>query len=731
MPVVPRFDSQVSPGGAVQSRVDAPAFADVAGRQAQEVGQSLQQASAVAGGFALDIAQQANQVRVDDALNRAKEASLQLTFDKERGFTNLKGIAALERPGGKPLADEVGGTFKQQLDEIAKGLGNEAQRQLFSRHAGGMLASLRGNVTQHEASEFKNYSLSVAEGVQATAINDISMNWRNPDAVNAAVQRIEAETYRQANLLGKSAEWQIAHARKMTSNAHKTALAAALEANDPAYADAYLAKNADKMEASDILQVRGHITREMDARIGVTAAKDAFISVQPRMQNTDYDRAWRILIGTESNGKQFGKDGKPLESTIVRNGVRVPGAIGIAQVMEGTGPEAAKLAGLPWDRNKWLNDPAYNEAIGRAYFEKQLQTTGGDLAQAYAAYNAGPGALRNALSVAQRAAKGGDGSPEWLKNLPTETQNYVAKNMREFNEGGGRSAQPTQQDLEDRLASDPRVANNPGRMKVAREEARRMFEGQIKAEKQKEEEATADAMRGMLNNGGRWSDLPASVRNRVPPAQVDNMMQYGKRIATGENTTSLLLYSQLAANPTALAKMSEAQFFALRRELSEEDHKHFANVRAKLLNPQAVTGAGDLNSQAIKSALDLRLRALEIDPTPKEKQKAEAMRVGAVRQFVDRYFATAQREAGKKFTDAEVMAHVDGLFAKNVEFRNTFMGFDTGSSSKALLSMKASDIDSASLTAIKAAWKKRGVSDPTDGQVLDLYLTAKATTGTK
>ncbi len=115
------------------------------------------------------------------------------------------------------------------------------------------------------------------------------------------------------------------------------------------------------------------------------------------------------MIQAESRGKQFDRNGRPLTSSA--------GAIGIAQVMPGTAPEAAKLAGLPFDDNRYRNDPEYNLALGKAYYEKQLRDFGGDEKLAAAAYNAGPGAVRSALK------KGGpDG---WVNNVPKETRDYL------------------------------------------------------------------------------------------------------------------------------------------------------------------------------------------------------------------------------------------------------------------------------------------------------------------
>ncbi len=122
----------------------------------------------------------------------------------------------------------------------------------------------------------------------------------------------------------------------------------------------------------------------------------------------------RGILGAESGHRQFDEEGRTLRSP--------KGAAGIAQVMPGTAPEAARLAGLPFDEQRYLTDADYNEALGRAYYNKQLETFGSK-DKAAAAYNAGPGALRNALRRAER--EGGD----YLSYLPAETRAFVPKVM--------------------------------------------------------------------------------------------------------------------------------------------------------------------------------------------------------------------------------------------------------------------------------------------------------------
>jgi hypothetical protein len=121
---------------------------------------------------------------------------------------------------------------------------------------------------------------------------------------------------------------------------------------------------------------------------------------------------WPRLIKQESGGKQFDPEtGKPLTSSA--------GAVGIAQVMPGTAPEAAKLAGLDYDEDRYRNDPEYNAALGKAYLKDQYRKFG-DPQLAAAAYNAGPGAVQKAQQKAQESGQ------SIMSYLPQETQNYVA-----------------------------------------------------------------------------------------------------------------------------------------------------------------------------------------------------------------------------------------------------------------------------------------------------------------
>lgn len=117
-------------------------------------------------------------------------------------------------------------------------------------------------------------------------------------------------------------------------------------------------------------------------------------------QDADLDTAWDVVKnhGEMSGGQQFDSTGQPLTSP--------KGALGVAQVMPGTGPDAAKLAGEEWDPTRLATDQAYNDKLGKAYYAQQIKEFG-DPVTAAAAYNAGPQRVRDALAGTTAAPAAG------------------------------------------------------------------------------------------------------------------------------------------------------------------------------------------------------------------------------------------------------------------------------------------------------------------------------------
>jgi len=120
-----------------------------------------------------------------------------------------------------------------------------------------------------------------------------------------------------------------------------------------------------------------------------------------------------ITMASESGGRDYAPGGGLLTSPA--------GARGRMQVMPGTQGDPG--FGVRPAQN---NTPDEIARVGADYLAAMVQRYG-DPAKAWAAYNAGPGAVDKAL------ASGGD----WLSRMPAETRAYVSKNVARLGGGGG------------------------------------------------------------------------------------------------------------------------------------------------------------------------------------------------------------------------------------------------------------------------------------------------------
>lgn len=130
------------------------------------------------------------------------------------------------------------------------------------------------------------------------------------------------------------------------------------------------------------------------------------------------------LIGPESGGRQVDKNGRTITSPV--------GAKGIAQVMPETAKYVARKHGIAWSDSKYKQDANYNYNLGKLYYQEQLNRYGHP-ALAYAAYNAGPGAVDKWIKK-NPAMRNPDamGMQNFINAIPfSETKNYVAKIHRQ------------------------------------------------------------------------------------------------------------------------------------------------------------------------------------------------------------------------------------------------------------------------------------------------------------
>jgi len=725
MPRVPSYDNfQSTPSAQPAVRFSpsqAPDAGDVNARQTQQMGQALQQSGGTLARLAADAVKEANETRVIDAVNKAKERMFDLQYGKETGYLNLKGDAALRRPDNQNLADEYVGKFKEQLAPLEQELGNEQQREMFRRATANMQTQLYGDAQRHTAGEFKTYKISTYDGAVSTAQQQIALNYndvKEGGLVDQGVKSIEAATRMKAREMGLSQEQADDQVRRAASNAHRLALGTALERNDVAFADGYLKKYRDQMTADDILHTQGAITKEMDLLAGVQAASAAVKALAPDLAPTDFGRMDNITAQGESGGKRYGKDGQLLTSP--------KGAKGEMQVLDGTNKDPGFGVKPAKD-----NSPEERARVGRDYLRAMLQRYDGDPAKAWAAYNAGPGTVDKALKDA-KAGEANAGrsfvSSDWMEHMAkyqspenhAETKAYVAKNVKALENGLGRPQAPTLADVQERARTSLGADARPQAVQHAVQEATRQWEALSKAYKDAQDQSLADAQRLLIANKGDMNALPMSVRNRIDPGKFDDLMGFASKLAKGEPiATDWGLYYSLASDPQLLKQVNLG---ALRHKLGESEFKQLTENQVKLNNPK---GDDLTHLQSAKEVLSSFLLQAGMDPTPKpgKGDDSEAAKVGQLQAAFQQRIDARERLTGKKLGTAELREEAAQLF-KPVKVSSTVIfgipGFSTDKPAGLVTGKDTLQIPDNERTQIEAALKRAG-RPVTDAAVEALY----------
>ncbi|AHM03636.1 Soluble lytic murein transglycosylase precursor [Roseibacterium elongatum DSM 19469] len=109
--------------------------------------------------------------------------------------------------------------------------------------------------------------------------------------------------------------------------------------------------------------------------------------------------------------------------------VSFAGAIGLMQVMPGTGADTARLLGLPFSEARLRTDPAYNVLLGSTYIAGLIDSYGGNPVLVSAGYNAGPGRANQWIErFGDPRGLDQDAIVDWIEAIPfTETRNYIMR----------------------------------------------------------------------------------------------------------------------------------------------------------------------------------------------------------------------------------------------------------------------------------------------------------------
>lgn len=671
MPQVPTLDNfSVSPAGGSSARVSAPPPKDIAGEQLAAAGGAIQRAGTVAADIFRDVQMQANQLRVDDAVNRAKERAMQLTFDPQEGFTNLKGIDALERSNGQSLGQEYGAKLQTTLDQIAGTLSNEPQRRAFAAAAQGLRTNFDTDIMRHESGEFREYGLSVAEGTQKIELDSIGKNYANPESVARSVEAIQAEAYRQAHLLGKSAVWAEAQARNVTSNAHRTAMAAALDNNDIGFVENYLKQHGDEMNADDALAIQGAVTKQKGLTYATDVASEVFSGVATGGGAPETLRMpvnGRVTSGYGQR-KPFRTDNGAMSSSN-HDGVDIAAPDGAKVAVAASG--RVVYAGT---KGGYGNYVEVEHADGSRTFYGHLGSI--------SVKKGDPISAGATLGAAGRSGNATGPHLHWGM-VDASGKSVDPRSVRAVGGGRGVGANASLLDMVQAIRADPRLQGHPEWQAEAERQVRSLYQAREESQSKAEEEATGEVMRTLVGNGGK---LTPQMAARVPDKALPGILSFANSLQAAQrrddNEGDPILWAGLKTQIAAGNITNPGQLLQYAPRLSRND---FRSLTADVIAMQS----GDQKKIDSYTTVDRTLKYLHaemlgagIDWTPDNKDPDAAAKFGQFQAQLLRNIGTLEQTQGRPLTADEgrkvalaLLAEVPGTGGW---FKSPKRGFELG-----------------------------------------------------
>lgn len=628
------------PNARIADTGSAAAFGGIAAQQNIQAGQSTMRGAAAL----FDVQEQKDALVLTDFDLQMQREAQTFAYDPQNGLLNTKGAAAMD--SSKAWDAKVQEMRKKymgmtKVPRIQERLGVQIDK---------LHTSMRDTYLRHESQERRSYGSELATSQAGIATETAALNWNNPKIFDEQWETVKKATLVKAQADGLSVDGTNLALKEQRSLFNTARLTSMLTSNQPgtiveakkAYDDA---RAAGELTYADVIKMDNLFDAVYPK--ANAAAQMANLTSGATLDSIPADVLFEAQFKQESGGKQFNADGTVVTSSA--------GAIGFAQVMPETGPEAARLAGLPWDETKFKTDATYNKTLGMAYFNTQKERFGSN-ALALAAYNAGPEMIQDWIDGTNRTGKNASGLrigdprkgevsvQDFLARIPfKETREYVPKIMQKVGLGQGMRIDPQ------RAAE---VANNMDA--ESGQELLKMVENQNKAF----DEARESRKKGIVeaaapylqDSNGDWTKIPPELRAEAIQAGVwDQITKY-----TGTSDPNLVVrLTQMDSDELSRVDFASPE---ISLSLSAADREKFAAKQTDA----AKGGEDSLMSDRISKVAKNQLLANGINPAPKDKNGArEYMKVVAA---VERQAATFKAQNGKAPSNDDIIKMVDSTF---------------------------------------------------------------------
>jgi soluble lytic murein transglycosylase len=681
--------------------------------QMQRTGSAMQGLGSELNAEAIEAAHLANQPIVADSEQKAQNAYNALRFGtpikdangnitQQGGYLQLQSKDALapDPNTGLSLEQTYTGKLKDALGTIEAGLTNDDQRAMFRAQTANMIPGFQGQLQQHVFQQQDVYTKQSNQGAAEMAADTAALNYNNPTIVDEQVKKAQQAAYYQTVHDGIPGDMQTNAIKTTGSAIYAKVISAALDNNNPMYAQAYYEAHKGDMTANDSLAVIGKINTQVNAQTAMGVVNSTTQHFATQIQPNDITRLQGVVQSIESAGNPNAV------------GKFIPGqgtAKGSMQVMDATNANPGYGVKPAQD-----NSPAERARVGNDYIVALVQKYSG-IDKGFAAYNAGPGTLESAIKADPN---------NWLAHMPKETQAYVNKGMAMYQSGGGAASFPTEIEFVNHAKSQLPATANPQLISLTQTQAEQQYAMLKQARKEQGEQALQQAQQALIANGGQLNALPPSVITNlaaVNPGAVDGLTSFAKAVnpATRDQVvTDQKAFAMAVTYPNELAKMSDATFAGfLKTNFSPSDQEKISKLRAGVINGTTDTGIGSVNFTAMNKVLSNRLTAYGISPPKPNASDDDKQRWGSIQHFVSDDIMAAQRDTGRKLTPDEITQHVDKLLMTNINFRNWYGSVEQ----TPMMTMQKGDITSSDADAIKASFAKHGISNPTNDQILRAY----------
>lgn len=518
-----------------------------------------------------------------------------LLYDPESGYLSRQGGNAV---GVSKEADERLAELKKQYLERAT---TQGVRDLFFKSAGRTQESTMAALNRYELSQQQKYRDDTINSRILNNAEKSALFFNSDDEFNRSVQDTYSAVSAAAAANGASPETLLAMQRESASKLYAARAAAMLENADPNTVLRGVEFFNKSRDAGNLTYEHWQKLDNLAKAAGAKAyAQREFSALQGNnimLSNATADDVFNGMILQESGGKQFdATTGKPIESKA--------GAIGIAQVMPATAPDAAKLAGLPWDEQRYRTDKDYNLALGKAYYN-MLVAKYNDPNIAAIAYNWGMGNLDEHIAKVGDPRKGQIPLGNFIASIPSqEAREYLPKVRGKM--AADNSGQIDLTQAQARAAAIEKVAPGAGETLLS------LVEKSNRIAKQQQEDYTAQVVQQgaalMAQSNGDISVIPANLRSElVRLGKWDDVAKY-----SGATDTSILF--KLRDLPDEAFASTDLRNFA--PYLSREDLLHEQERQKKIQG-------GDEGFKTFSKSVDNYWNLLNGDEKNTTAQKAQ------------------------------------------------------------------------------------------------------------